>query len=67
VIDQLPVFIPDKTARLKIEQTASNGQLIRVFVQYVQQHPEAENKGDLLVFCQALLDVDLMKEVKVGE
>jgi hypothetical protein len=64
VIDALPVFTPDKSARLLIDPTATDGQLERVFVKYVKDAPETENKDAFLVFSQALKSKSLMVEDK---
>ena len=60
VIDELPVFTPDRRSQIHIEATATNGQLIRVFVAYVKAHPEVENKEALLIFSSALRDAGLL-------
>jgi hypothetical protein len=64
VVDELPVLIPDATARIHIEPTATNGELERVFVKYVADHPETEHKGAFLVFSFALRSTGLMTETK---
>ena len=51
VIDSLPVLTPDGTKRIRIEQTATDGQLQRVFVAYMTAHPEVENQTVVYSFC----------------
>ena len=60
VIDALPVFVPDMSEKIHIDQAATNGQLIRVFIAYIKAHPQAENKPGLEVFYQALDDAGLI-------
>jgi hypothetical protein len=60
VIDELPVLVPDRSAQIHIEQKATNGELSRVFVKYVDEHPEDEHRDAFLVFCWALRDAKLM-------
>ncbi len=67
VIDELPVLTPNCESRLSIDSTAEVGQLLRVFVAYVSNHPEVENKEAFLVFCVALKSTGLMTETKVSD
>jgi hypothetical protein len=60
VIDRLPVLTPDLTKRLRIDPTATSGQLAGVFVAYVKAHPAAENKEAFVIFLAALVDVELL-------
>lgn len=63
VIDELPVLTPDRRSQIHIDASATNGQLIRVFVAYVKAHPEVENKNALLVFTRALRNTGLLTEM----
>jgi hypothetical protein len=65
VIDRLPVLTPNRNSRIQIEQTATNGQLIRVFVAYIKAHPEAENKDAFIVFSLATREAGLMKIAEI--
>jgi hypothetical protein len=60
VIDSLPVLVPDRSAQIHIEQKATNGELKRIFVKYVDEHPEDEHQDAFLVFCYALRNANLM-------
>lgn len=62
VIDSLPVLTPGRKTQLHIDPTASNAQLIRVFVAYVKAHPEYENKNMFIVWAWALQDAELMNQ-----
>jgi hypothetical protein len=62
VIDALPVFTSDRHSQIHIVQSATNGQLMRVYVAYVKAHPEVENKDEFVVFVWALKDAGLLTE-----
>jgi len=64
VVDELLVLVPDATAQIHIEPTATNGELERVFVKYVADNPETEHKDAFLVFSFALRSTGLMTETK---
>jgi hypothetical protein len=47
-----------------IESTATNGQIVRVFMKYLEAHPEKENKEAFRVFEDAMLDAGLLTAEK---
>ena len=71
VIDMTPVLYSSNPSertvdvQLHLDPTATNGQLIRVFLAYVAAHPAIENKQALVVFISALEDAKLMTEEPV--
>jgi hypothetical protein len=59
VIDYFPVLSKDRHSELRINHSASNSQLIRVFYKFVKAHPKLENENALLAFILALRDAGL--------
>ena len=59
VIDYFPVLSKDHRSELRINHSASNSQLIRVFYKFVKAHAKLENENALLVFILALRDARL--------
>lgn len=47
-----------------IEWSATNGQIVRVFMKYLEAHPEKENKEAFRVFEDAMLDAGLLTAEK---
>ena len=50
-----------KLYKLRISRDISYGQAARVFVKYVKDHPELENKKTYVVFTWAMIDAGLVR------
>jgi hypothetical protein len=63
--DALILF--SKETRVKFADDINPGQMARVFVKYVKEHPEKENDTARLVLMLALLDAKLLSVVPEGD
>jgi len=67
VIDAYAVRTPDGKAEMLIDPAVRNGQLIKIFYNYVVAHPEYENKRDLIVFMWALKSANVLTERPISK